>query len=380
MRPIQEAFTSFYEKYKESRTPSPRQQKAAAAILGCRTAAMGSHAYVCDECGHIEVSHNSCRDRHCPNCQASSGIVWVEARRDDILDAPYFHAVLTLPPELHPLVYENQRPLYDLMYKASAAALMKLAQDPKYLGAQPGFFSILHTWGDNLHYHPHIHMVIVAGGLTKDNRWRVGKNNFFIPVKVLSKVFRGIFMSRLKQLYKKNPSLYLHGLCGAAKDKYFYGIVNACFRKDWYTFLKPPFSGPDAVIKYLGRYTHRVAISNERIVSVCENQVVFKSKHKDGKLLTLSGVEFIRRFLMHILPKGFVKIRHYGILSNRNRRTKLVLCKSLGGRSATHPSSTGAHNSKVDILIRLIGRDFTVCPCCGLGRMRSTSQVLERAP
>jgi hypothetical protein len=293
----------------------------------------------------------------------------------DVLDAPYYHVVLTLPSELHMLVYRNQKLLYGLMYKASAEAVMKLTKDSKYLGVQPGFFSILHTWGDNLHYHPHIHMVIVAGGLTKDNRWRAGNGKFFLPVRVLAKMFRGIFMHRLKQIYQ-TQSIYLDGLGGTAKDGRFYSVVGACFQKDWYVHIRRPFSGPAAVLKYLGRYTHRVAISNGRIVSVGGDSVVFRPRHKDkddrGKLVTLSGVEFIRRFLMHVLPKGFVKIRHYGILANRNRNTKLELCKRLTRRNtATSLGCIAEKNmSKVDVLIQLIGRDFTVCPCCGQGKMR----------
>jgi hypothetical protein len=384
MSTVQDVFRAFYDPYQETYTPTPRQQKAAESILACRTAAMGSHAYVCDECGHIEVSHNSCRDRHCPNCQATSGIAWVGSRMRDVLDAPYYHAVLTLPSELHMLAYHNQKLLYDLMYKASAKAVMKLAADPKYLGAQPGFFSILHTWGDNLHYHPHIHMVIVAGGLTKDNRWRVGNRKFFIPVRVLAKMFRGIFMRCLKQLYKSQP-LYLEGLCGTAKDDRFYGMVGACFKKNWYVHIRRPFSGPAAILKYLGRYTHRVAISNSRIVSISGGSVVFKPKHKDKdgarKPIALSGVEFVRRFLMHVLPKGFVKIRHYGILSNRNRDTKLELCKKLMRNSKSVSSECTAERfmSKIDALIKLIQRDFTICPCCGKGNMRFMGRAPELA-
>jgi hypothetical protein len=291
---------------------------------------------------------------------------------NDVLNAPYFHVVLTLPAELHMLVYQNQKQLYGLMHKASAEAVMKLARDPKHLGAEPGFFSVLHTWGDDLRYHPHIHMVLVAGGLTKDNLWRAGNEKFFLPVKVLSKMFRGIFMHRLKRMHLAQ-SLYLEGLCGKEKDDRFYGTVDACFKNDWYAHIRRPFSGPAAVLKYLGRYTHRVAISNGRIVSVGGDSVVFRPKHRDKngerKPITLSGTEFVRRFLMHVLPKGFVKIRHYGILANRNRGTKLKLCKTLT-RTDTSAHAAPSRVSKVDVLIESIGRDFTVCPLCGQGKMR----------
>jgi hypothetical protein len=299
----------------------------------------------------------------------------------DVLNAPYFHVVLTLPSALRMLVFRNQKRLYDLMYKASAEAVMKLTRDPKRLGAQPGFFSVLHTWGDNLHYHPHIHMVLVAGGLTKGNLWRAGNGKFFFPAKVLAKVFRGIFMHRLKRLYE-DRTLCLDGLCGAEANGCFYGIVDACFKKDWYVHIRRPFSGPAAVVKYLAGYTHRVAVSNGRIVSVGDGRVVFKPKHKDKngerKPITLGGEEFVRRFLMHVLPKRFVKIRYYGILANRNRKTKLPLCKTLTRSSAAYSPPNDAvetPKSKVEILIRVIGRDFTVCPRCGLGRMRSAGCV-----
>jgi hypothetical protein len=277
MSAIQEVFNRFYTQYCAQYTPTPEQNKVAGAIIGCRTEAMGNHAYVCEECGHIEISHNSCRNRHCPNCQASSRVAWVEARGRDVLDAPYFHAVFTVPAELNMLIYQNRELMYDMMYKASKMALMKLAKDSRFLGAQPGFFSILHTWGNNLCFHPHIHMVIVAGGLTKDGRWVSGKDKFFIPVKVLSKMFRGIFMDYLKRLYKSHD-LYLDGLTGAKKDFYFHETVTACYKSCWYTYMGETFRNPAAVLKYLGRYTHRVAISNERIISVGNNCVVFKMK------------------------------------------------------------------------------------------------------
>jgi hypothetical protein len=297
---------------------------------------------------------------------------------EDVLNAPYFHVVLTLPAELHMLVYRNQKKLYGLMYKASAEAVKKLAGDSKYLGVQPGFFSILHTWGDDLRYHPHIHMVFVAGGLTQDNRWRAGSGKFFLPVRVLAKMFRGIFMHHLKRMYLAQ-SLYWEGLCAKAKDDRFYGAIDACFKKDWYVHIRRPFSGPAAVLKYLGRYTHRVALSNSRIVSVGEESVVFRPKHRDRngerKPIALSGTEFVRRFLMHVLPKGFVKIRYYGILANRNRKTKLKLCKTLTRTDASVSFACAGivaegRVSKVDALVKLIGRDFTLCPCCGQGKMR----------
>ncbi|MHB1128321.1 MAG: IS91 family transposase [Bacillota bacterium] len=370
---VQDVFFRFYSRYEQSYTPSTQQAKASSDIMRCRTAALGGHVVECEECGHIAVHYNSCRNRHCPLCQGVTKNIWVDQRSKDILNAPYFHVVFTVPQQLQPLIYQNQELLYGLMYRAVAETLAELSQDPKHLDAQVGFFSLLHTWGQDLHYHPHIHTVVLAGGLTKLNKWRKSSKKFFISVKVLSKKFRGKYLHYLKQYYRQN----LLNFYGDAKiyldPKLFQDLLNQCYDKDWYTYTKKTFSGPLAVIRYLGRYTHRIAISNTRIVSMDERTVTitvrdYKCSNRT-KTLTLEGVEFIRRFLMHILPKGFVKIRHYGILANRNKKTKLALCRILTCSPTYKPRFEGLKT--IDILCILMGRDVTVCPVCGEGKLQS---------
>jgi hypothetical protein len=357
MSSVQAAFLQFYPSYKETHTPFGQQARAAKDIMNCRTKSLGGHVFACEECGNISVHYNSCRNRHCPMCQGVTRAVWVDARNQDILNAPYFHVVFTMPRELHPIIYQNQKLLYDLMYKAVAETLFELSRDAKYLGAQPGFFSLLHTWGQDLHYHPHIHTVLVAGGLTKLNKWRSSSKKFFIPVKVLAKKFRGKFLYYLKQYYRQD----LLKFYGTAKEYQcpglFKDLLDQCYAKDWYTYTKRTFSSPLAVVQYLGRYTHRIAISNSRIISIDENTITIKVKgykdSSDTKPLTLKGLEFIRRFLMHVLPRGFVKIRHYGILANRNKKTKLARCKRLTGSPSYKTRFEGLKT--IDILCLLPG-------------------------
>lgn len=375
MSKIQDAFIKFYPGCTEKYTPSLQQRKAASSIMNCRTAALGANTYVCDECSHIEVHYNSCRNRHCPTCQGVNRAAWVDARSKDILKAPYFHVVFTMPEELQSLIYQNQALLYALMYKAVGETLLELCWDPKYLGAQPGFFSILHTWGEDLHYHPHIHTVVLAGGLTRLNQWRSSSKKFFIPVKVLAKKFRGKFLYYLKQYYRRELLRFYGNAEQYCEPMTFQKLLDICYEKDWYTYTKRTFSGPLAVVKYLGRYTHRIAISNTRIVSVGEHAVSFTAKYYKAagktRLLTLTGVEFIRRFLMHILPKGFVKIRYYGILANRNKKIKLLLCKKLTQSPSIKPRFEGLN--RVEILCLLLGRDVSICPVCGRGKLKSLS-------
>lgn len=372
MRNIQDIFHQFYSRYREGYSPSRQQAKAVQDIMGCRTEAMGGHVYECGSCGHRVTQYNSCRNRHCPVCQGVNKAAWVDERSKDLLHAPYFHLVFTIPQELHPLIYQNQRLLYDVMYKTVSDTLRKLAADPKHLGAQIGFFLVLHTWSQDLHFHPHLHAVVLAGGLTKNNQWRESSKKFFIPVKVLSKVFKGKFLYYLREYYHRNR-LHFYGTAQQYRNaKGFFPFIRQCYRKDWYSYAEKTFSGPLAVVKYLARYTHRIAVSDARIVSVQKDTVTFTCKdRKDSgktKNLTLTGVEFIRRFLLHILPKGFVKIRYYGILANRNKKTKLELCRRLTLSPAGKPKFAGL--STMDILCILLGKDVTVCPSCGKGTLR----------
>lgn len=382
MTTIQNVFLQFYARYKQSYTPSTQQAKASHDIIRCRTAALGGHVIECEECGHKAVRYNSCRNRHCPLCQGVTKAVWVDERSKDILNAPYFHVVFTVPQQLQPLIYQNQELLYGLMYKAVAETLSELSQDPKYLGAQVGFFSLLHTWGQDLHYHPHLHTVVLAGGLTKLGQWKNSSKNFFIPVKVLSKKFRGKYLYYLKQYMRQNLLKFYGNAQEYQNPRLFQELLNQCYAKDWYTYTKKTFSGPLAVIQYLGRYTHRIAISNTRMTSMDEHTVTFtvrdNKRSNQTRTLTLEGVEFIRRFLMHILPKGFIKIRHYGLLANRNKKTKLKLCRKLTGSLTYKPKFEGLKT--IEILCMLVGRDVTVCPVCGKGKLRTVYSLSPGAP
>lgn len=375
---LQEVFNKFYGQFEQKYRPSPVQAKAAHDIMQCRTHALGGHIYECEECGHSIILYNSCRNRHCNLCQNLPRTVWVDKRTEDILNAPYFHVVFTVPKKLHSIIYQNQRQLYALMYKAVSESLSELAQDPKYIGAQVGFMSMIHTWAQDLNYHPYIHTVVLAGGLTDANKWAESSKKFFIPVKVLAKKFRGKFLYYLRQYYSEGL-LYFYGNEKEYENPaLFDNLVDRCYRKDWYTYTKKTFSGPLAVIKYLGRYTHRVGISNERIISMNEETVTISVKdRKNGnrqKTVTLKGVEFVRRFLTHILPKGFVKIRYFGLLSNRNKNTKLVLCRQLTGSPKYIPKFEGLKTA--EILSIVTGKDISLCPCCNRGRMRIVRTIL----
>lgn len=372
MTSVQDVFRQFYPQYEQQYSSSWQQAKAASDIKHCRTETMGAHASACPECGHLAVRYNSCRNRHCPLCQGINKTVWVDQRSKDILNAPYFHVVFTMPQELRMLIYQNQELLYNLMYKAVAETLAELSQDIKYLGTQVGFFSLLHTWGQDLHYHPHIHTVLLAGGLTKHGQWRTSRKKFFIPVKVLAKKFRGKFLHSLKRYYRQNKLEFYGNEQASGTPAQFRSLLKQCYAKNWYAYTKPTFSGPLAVVRYLGRYTHRIAIANSRMVSMNTDTVTITVKGEaDGsraKMVTMKGVEFIRRFLMHVLPKGFVKIRHYGILANRNKKTKLALCRKLTNSPVYTPEFEGLTGP--EILSRILGRDVTVCPVCQSGKLQ----------
>lgn len=378
---LQDVFIKYYHEFEQEYSPSFNQAKAALDIMQCRTAALGGHIYECDECGHSTILYNSCRNRHCNLCQNLPRTVWVDERCRDILDAPYFHVVFTVPKMLQPLIYQNQEQLYKLMYKAVAETLSELSKDPKHIGAQIGFMSIIHTWAQNLDYHPHIHTIVLSGGLTDTKRWQQSSKKFFIPVKALARKFRGKYLYYLKEYYSKGLLSFYGYVKEYENPKSFADLLDSCYRKDWYVYTKKTFSGPLAVIRYLGRYTHRVAISNERILSMDDGTVTIsvkdrKDKNKE-KTVTLKAVEFIRRFLMHILPKGFVKIRYYGLLANRNKKTKLKLCRHLTGSPTYVPRFDGLKT--LEILKIVSGKDVTLCPCCSNGKMRIIKTLMPGA-
>jgi hypothetical protein len=309
-------------------------RKVLQAIAHCRTAALGGHRDQCSRCGYRAISYNSCRNRHCPKCQNGARDRWVAARQNELLDTAYLHVVFTLPQQLSQLMLQNKKVLYDLLFRASAETLLQVARDPKHLGAQIGFLSVLHTWGQNLLHHPHIHGVIPAGGLTADHsQWIRPRYQFFFPVRVLAKVFRGKFVTGLKRAFRQGRLTFAGTLKPLENDKAFRSFLRTLFRQNWVVYAKPPFGGPQHVIGYLARYTHRVAISNHRLLDFDQDWVTFRWKDyahgNQKKKMTLSSQEFLRRFLLHVLPRGFVRIRFFGFLANRCRRTLLPQCRFL---------------------------------------------------
>ncbi|HZC22345.1 MAG TPA: IS91 family transposase [Candidatus Binatia bacterium] len=341
-----------------------QQLKAFRAIQRCRTAALGGHRDACPSCGYQAISYNSCRNRHCPKCQAQARERWLTARERELLDASYFHVVFTIPHQLNVLALENPRLFYDLLFAASTQTLLEIASDPKHLGAEIGVIAILHTWGQNLLLHPHIHCVIPAGGLSPDHRrWVRPHYPFFLPVKVLSRVFRGKFLAGLKRL-QRSKKLHCVGPSAAIADpRQFAKLLRLLHRHDWVVYAKPAFGGPMQVLRYLGRYTHRVAISNHRLLAFDQERVTFRWKDyahggKQGQM-TLAATEFLRRFFLHVLPKGFVRIRHFGFLANRFRTSRLALGRQLLASGASTEQEVTTRD------LRSESSSLWHCPRCG---------------
>ena len=340
--------------------------KVLGAIERCRTAAMGGHLDQCSACGHQAISYNSCRNRHCPKCQSRARDRWVAARRSELLPVPYAHVVFTLPHQLAPLALQNKQLLYGILFKSSAQTLLEIAADPKHLGSEVGFFSVLHTWNQKLQHHPHIHCVVAAGGLSPDHaHWtRPPSARFFLPEGVLSKVFRGKFIEALQVAYASGQLAFHGTLRELADPRLFRSLIRQLYGLRWVVYCKPPFGGPDQVLRYLGAYTHRVAISNHRLVSFQDDQVTFRwrdSAHKNKKrLLTLSADEFLRRFLLHVLPRGFVRIRHFGFLASRRRGTLLPIC-----RQALSANSPTPQPGAIPPIHELHPAPLWECPLCG---------------
>jgi len=347
-----------------------RHQKILLAIARCRTAALGGHRDHCSDCGYSAISYNSCRNRHCPKCQGNARLHWLQARERELLPVSYMHVVFTLPRELAPLALQNKRLIYNLLFRASAATLLEIARDPCHLGAEIGFFSVLHTWNQRLQHHPHVHCVLAAGGLAPDHsRWICSRRSFFLPVKVLGRVFRGKFVAGLKNAFQVG-ALQFHGhLLPLTEPRAFASWLRVLFRHDWVVYSKRPFGGPEHVLRYLGAYTHRVAIANSRLVALAEGNVTFRwrdSAHGNKKrLITLPVDEFLRRFLLHLLPRGFMRIRNFGFLANRRRAELLPLCFRL--LCADSPPTLSASSSAAS------GHSRWNCPICG-----GVMQVVER--
>lgn len=380
---VQDIFNQYGDAYRDKHKLPQHILRAMSSIEFCRTFKMGGHIDECDSCGHVRISYNSCRNRHCPKCQTFAKEKWIEKRKEDLLPVGYFHVVFTIPEELNFMTLSNQREIYSILFKAVSETLMELSRDIKYLGAEIGFTAILHTWGQNLMNHPHLHCIVPSGGLSIDEkRWIKSKKDFFIPVKVLSRKFRGKFLYYLKKAYF-DGSIKCSGNIEPLKDKdVFRQFIDLLYKKEWIVYCKPPFGSAEHVFEYLGRYTHRVAISNNRIVKLENGMVTFKWRdYKDNnkqKLMTVTAEEFIRRFLMHILPKKFVKIRHYGILSNRNRNLKLKKCKRIIGIVPNLSKISIANLSSAELLLLLTGKDITKCPCCKNGKMVKKDGLIPR--
>jgi hypothetical protein len=359
---VRAAGDRFWEEHKSHLAWAHR--KVLDAIVRCRTAALGGHRDQCVRCGHQAISFNSCRNRHCPKCQGNAHAKWLAARSAELLPAPYFHVVFTLPHELSALVLQNKQLLYDLLFRASAATMIELARDPRYLGADIGFLGVLHTWGQNLEHHPHVHYIVPAGGLARDgSRWIDSSRRFFLPVKRLSRVFRDDFCGQLRELFNQDRLQFHGSLRQLASPDVFSHFLWQLGQKDWVVYAKPPFGGAEHVLNYLARYTHRVAISNHRLVAFENHRVSFRWRDYahggKNKVMTVSADEFLRRFLLHVLPKGLVRIRHFGLFANRRRQTALACCRQLLG------PAPGADHPETANLMR--------CPVCA-----GTMLVIER--
>ena len=350
---------------------SARQKRVLRSIELCRTAALGGHMERCDQCGHERNAYNSCADRHCPKCQSLGRAKWLEKRQAELLPCEYFHVVFTLPEPLAKLSLQNKRQMYSLLFRATAETLQTIAADPKHLGAQVGFFCILHTWGQTLTAHPHLHCVVPGGGISLDGRqWIACRPGFFLPVKVLSRRFRKLYLRYLEQAFAAGK-LQFHGdLEQWADAQNFAGYLAPLAEMEWVVYAKPPFGGPERVLDYLGRYTHRIAISNNRLIELKDGKVTFAYKdykhEQRQKVMTLSADEFLRRFLMHVLPDGFQRIRHYGLLGNRHRAKNLTRCRELLGVVAPMTETQRDYRERYR---QLTGQDPLRCPQCQIGMM-----------
>jgi hypothetical protein len=378
----------FVERYQSSL--SYGQLQVMRAVERCRTAALGGHLDRCSHCGHQAISYNSCRNRHCPKCQAQARDRWLAARQKELLPTSYFHLVFTVPQALNVWAQVNPRPFYQLLFQACAHTLLEVAADPKHLGAQIGFLCILHTWGQNLLLHPHLHCVIPAGGLSPDHsRWVSPPYPFFLPVKVLSRVFRGKFVAGLKHLYRTKTLRCTGWTAAFQEEQYFARFLRQLHRADWVVYAKPAFGGPQQVLRYLGRYTHRVAISNHRLLAFDGERITFRWKdyaHGGQKRkMTLEATEFLRRFLLHVLPRGFVRIRQFGLLANRRRGPLLRLCRQrLTRRPSTEASPVALSEPSAPMAPATTASPSWTCPQCGAPMMvvqfLTSLQLLQPCP
>ena len=368
--------------YRQTYRLTTVQHRALRAIAACRTAVLGGHRETCDHCGATRITYNSCRNRHCPKCQTAAKERWLAARKADLLPIPYFHVVFTLPHALNALAQGNPRVIYTLLFRAAAETLLTFGRDPRHLGGTIGITAMLHTWGQTLSQHLHVHCLVTGGALAADgSRWITGRSSFLCPVRALATVFRAKYLAGLHRAFDRGALTFAGGTAALADRRAFRAFLGQLRTVDWIVNAKRPFAGPEQVLAYLGRYTHRVALSNHRLVDHRDGRVRFRWKdsadHDRVQVMTLEVDEFLRRFLLHVVPRGFMRIRHFGLLANRARRDALTRCRDLLDQQ---PPDDAQPESAAMLMCRLTGIDLARCPVCGEGRMQITAIVVRAAP
>ena len=388
---VADVFRRYGPAYRQehARSLSRGQRRVMSAIELCRTAALGGHLEQCDSCGHQRPAYHSCRNRHCPKCQSLARAKWLEDRQAELLPVEYFHVVFTVPEEIAAIAYQNKEVVYGILFRAAAETLRTIAADPKHLGVEIGFLAILHSWGQNLLFHPHLHCVVPGGGISPDGqRWIACRPRFFLSVRVLSCLFRRLFLEHLRTAFDHGQLQFFAALERLREPRAFAQYLAPLKKADWVVYSKPPFGGPEHVLNYLGRYTHRVAISNNRLLNIDHGKVTFSWKdyrdHDRQKIMTLDADEFIRRFLLHVLPDGFQRIRHYGFLGHRYRQAKLALCRKLLGvvLPVADPASQQDKPGYRELYEKLTGKSLRECPVCHSGHMVAIAVLppSDRAP
>ena len=380
---VAEIFRRYGQAYREMNgaSMSTAQRRVMTAIEVCRTAALGGQIEKCDACGERRICYRSCRNRHCPKCQSLARAEWIEHRQAELLNCEYYHVVFTVPDQIAAIAYQNKEAVYNILFQATAETLRTIANDPKHLGAEIGFFAVLHTWGSSLMHHPHLHCVVPGGGLSPDGaRWVPCRPGFFLPVRVLSVLFRRLFLEHLQNAFDSGKLRFFSALENLRDGREFARYLESVRKAKWVVYAKRPFAGPEQVLDYVGRYTHRVAISNHRLLDIDGGQVSFRYKDYRNsnrqRTKTLTAEEFIRRFLLHVLPRGFHRIRYYGFLGNRFRQEKLALCQLLLGMAV--PQVSPKQSTDADVRDRheeLTGTSLRICPGCHRGHMVVIEQL-----
>jgi hypothetical protein len=383
---VADVFREYGQTYRQAHgsSMSPEQRRVMRAIELCRTHALGGHVDRCDQCGHQVISYNSCRNRHCPKCQNLDKALWRQAHQCQVLPVQYYHVVFTLPRQLAPVALHNKKVVYDILFHAASQTLLRIGADPKHLGAHLGFMAVLHTWGQTLMHHPHLHCVVPGGGLAPDAKgWLPCKNGFFLPVRVLSRLLRRLFLQALEKAFHAGLLDFHGAIAPLSEENAFEQLLHNARQSEWVVYAKPPFAGAHAVLDYLARYTHRIAISNHRLTTMQDGKVTFTYKdYRTGlanRPMTLEAHEFIRRFLLHVLPNGLQRIRYYGFLANRHRARKLALCRGLLQVPEADESAPRHQSEHPSLLHALIGTDPLRCPRCHSGHL-SRFALLPPAP